>query len=574
MTTDPPTRPPDPASGALRFALTAGAWFIGLFGLMRLGWVERQLLVPFAQLQERVADQLTGAPTDAVYVDASCSGGDAMALCLGAVLAFPAPWSARLRGVGVGLLVIAAFNIVRIGNLSLVAVYPSLLDILHVYVWPAILILVAVAYVYAWMRRQMGPAVHGAGSDPGAAWHGPARRFLLLTVVGTAAYFAAAGWVYESALLRTLGGWVAMTSAGILAALGVSATASGNIVTTTHGAFIVTQECIATPLIPVYVAGALAVPFARWQRVAALGAAPAIFFLLGVARLLVLALPTTLIASHTVAIHAFSQMLVAGLLVAGLAGLSARSVGRPHPARRAVGAIGVGIVAAVVVGPLWSDLLHRAVDGGQLLVQHGGHRLVDDPQGAITILPALQLGLCARVLGGRRLAWALAATGSRDRGASRTAAHGRAGARRVVAPSGVRPPREPDPRLGRRCAAWRWSGCCGGRASLSHHLYPCRCTRCRSPAREPCPRRGVDAAYQEDPTRTTSVVRRGLDRTPHGESRQRLGVVAPRGPPGPQRRVPRTGNPPTLATARLKWVRGRVVKAKASVSTSFAKTKQ
>ena len=211
MTTDPQTRPPDPppSSGVLRFALTAGAWFIGLFGLMRLGWVERQILLPFAQLQERVADQLTGVQTDAVYVDASCSGGDAMALCLGAVLAFPATWSARLRGAGIGLLVIAAFNIVRIGNLSLVAAYPSLLDLLHIYVWPAILILVAVAYVYAWMRRQMGPAVHGAGSDPGAAWHGPARRFLLLTVVGTAAYFAAAGWVYESALLHTLGVWVA-----------------------------------------------------------------------------------------------------------------------------------------------------------------------------------------------------------------------------------------------------------------------------------------------------------------------------------------------------------------------------
>ena len=313
MTTDPQTRPPDPppSSGVLRFALTAGAWFIGLFGLMRLGWVERQILLPFAQLQERVADQLTGVQTDAVYVDASCSGGDAMALCLGAVLAFPATWSARLRGAGVGLLVIAAFNIVRIGNLSLVATHPTLLDLLHIYIWPAILIVVAVAYVYAWMRRQMGPAASGAGPDPGVAWQGPARRFLLLTVVGTVAYFAAAGWVYESALLHTLGVWVAMTSAGILATLGVSATASGNIVTTTHGAFIVTQECIATPLIPVYVAGALAVPFARWQRVAALGAAPAIFFLLGVARLLVLALPTTLIASHTVAIHAFSQVLVA-----------------------------------------------------------------------------------------------------------------------------------------------------------------------------------------------------------------------------------------------------------------------
>ena len=321
MTTDPQTRPPDPppSSGVLRFALTAGAWFIGLFGLMRLGWVERQLLLPFAQLQERVADQLTGVQNDAVYVDASCSGGDAMALCLGAILAFPATWSARLRGVGVGLLVIAAFNIMRIGNLSLLGDNLPLLALLHDYIWPGILIMVAVAYVYAWMRRQMEPATRGAGSDPDAAWHGPARRFLLLTVVGTVAYFAAAGWVYESALLRTLGVWVATTGAGILAALGVSATATGNVVRTTHGAFIVTQECIATPLIPVYVAGALAVPIARWRRAAALGAAPAIFFLLGVARLLVLALPTTLVASHTVAIHAFSQVLVAGLLVAGLA---------------------------------------------------------------------------------------------------------------------------------------------------------------------------------------------------------------------------------------------------------------
>ena len=398
MTTDPQTRPPDPppSSGVLRFALAAGAWFVGLFGLMRLGWVERQILLPFAQLQERVADQLTGVQTDAVYVDASCSGGDAMALCLGAVLAFPATWSARLRGVGVGLLVIAAFNIVRIGNLSLLGDNLPLLALLHDYLWPAILIVVAVVYVYAWMRRQLDdPAAGGAGPDPGVAWHGPARRFLLFTVVGTVAYFAVAGWLYESALLRTLGVWVATTGAGILAALGVSATATGNVVRTTHGAFIVTQECIATPLIPVYVAGALAVPLARWRRATALGAAPAIFFLLGVARLLVLALPTTLVASHTVAIHAFSQVLVAGLLVAGLAVLSARSVGHPHPARQAVGAIGVGIVAALAAGPLWSNLMHWAVDVGQLLVQHGGHRPVDDPQGALAILPALQLGLCA-----------------------------------------------------------------------------------------------------------------------------------------------------------------------------------
>ena len=52
------------------------------------------LLTPFAQVQQGVADQLTGAPSDLVYANASCSGGDPMALCMGAIFAFPATWGA------------------------------------------------------------------------------------------------------------------------------------------------------------------------------------------------------------------------------------------------------------------------------------------------------------------------------------------------------------------------------------------------------------------------------------------------------------------------------------------------
>ena len=409
MTTAPhPPPPATPPPGMLRFALTAAAWFIGLFGVLRLDWMERAVLEPMAQLQQRVADQLTGAPSNLVYADASCSGGDAMALCLGTVMAFPAAtWSARLRGAAVGIGVIAVFNTLRLGTLSLVAATPSLLDLLHVYIWPSILILVAVAYVYAWMRRQQHADASRADGDHGRAWHAPARRFLGLTVVGTGAYFAAAGWLYESTLLYTLGGWVATTGAALMTAIGVSAAASANLVRTAHGAFLVTQECIATPLIPVYAAAVLSAPLARVWRIAALGATPVIFFLLGVARLLVLALPSTLVASPTVAIHAFSQVLVAGLLVAGLAVLSARAGDRPHPGRRVVWAMGAGLVAALAAGPLWSDLLHRVGAGVQLLVQHGGHSLIADPQGAVAILPAFQLGLCAALCSavGARGAW-------------------------------------------------------------------------------------------------------------------------------------------------------------------------
>ena len=115
-----------------------------------------------------MADQLTGAPSDLVYADASCSGGDPMALCAGAILAFPAAWGARLRGAAVGLTAITALNVVRLGNLSLVAEDRALLDLLHVYVWPGILILAAAGFVYAWRAGRGKPrtAAPAAGRRP------------------------------------------------------------------------------------------------------------------------------------------------------------------------------------------------------------------------------------------------------------------------------------------------------------------------------------------------------------------------------------------------------------------------
>ena len=136
---------------------------------MRLPWVERVVLTPFAEVQQRVADQLTGAPSNLVYADASCSGGDPLALCAGAIFAFPATWGERLRGAAVGFTLITAFNVVRLGNLSLVAEDKALLDLLHVYVWPA--------GPDSWSRR--GSCTSGWGgraSEPTAGRGAGARR--------------------------------------------------------------------------------------------------------------------------------------------------------------------------------------------------------------------------------------------------------------------------------------------------------------------------------------------------------------------------------------------------------------
>ena len=212
-----------------------------------------------------MADQLTGAPSDLVYADASCSGGDPLALCARAIFAFPATWGSRLRGAAVGFTVITALNIVRLGHLSLVAENRALLDLLHVYVWPGILILVAAGFVYGWMGRQgFGvaggpPAVQGSGPGASGTAGGfvlgaAARRFLLLAAFLVAVYFATAPLFYESAFVDVVAGWIAVTGGAILAAAGTTVAVSGAIIRTAPGGFIVTQECIFTPLIPLYVA--------------------------------------------------------------------------------------------------------------------------------------------------------------------------------------------------------------------------------------------------------------------------------------------------------------------------------
>ena len=396
-------KPADPApagsasDGMLRFTLVTGAWFVGLFGLMRLPWVERTLLEPFAQLQQGVADQLTGAPSDLVYADASCSGGDPMALCAGAVLAFPAAWGARLRGAAVGLTVITVLNVVRLGNLSLVAEDQALLDVLHVYVWPGILILAAAGFVYAWMGWQGrgadggpgGGAAHGALS--GGTVLGPAaRRFLLLAALLVVAYFATAPFFYQSPAVDVIAGWIAMAGGTILAAVGTTARVEGALIYTAHGAFIVTQECIFTPLIPLYLAGALAAPLGWKRRTAMLLVTPAVFFALGVSRLLVLAVPAAVVGSYVTAIHAFSQTLVAVLLVAAAA-FGAAGGGRRGAARGCL-AIGVGAVAAFAAAPVLGAVVGGAVTGLQALAGHAGHAFGED-QGAWAILPAFQVGL-------------------------------------------------------------------------------------------------------------------------------------------------------------------------------------
>src|SRR5687767_13639279 len=128
-------------------------------------------------MQATLAARLLGAPTAPIEATTACSGADALALCLAAVLAYPVAWRTRLLGAFGGVALILVLNSLRIGTLGRAAASPALFNALHVYVWPALLTVFVAAYVLTWMRvtdQRSVTQTEGASS----------RRFIALTIGG------------------------------------------------------------------------------------------------------------------------------------------------------------------------------------------------------------------------------------------------------------------------------------------------------------------------------------------------------------------------------------------------------
>ena len=374
---------PAPFREARNFALRAVAWSIGLFGLLRLNWVEAHAVVPLTQVQARMALGLFGTSALPVEVTLACSGADALALCLGAIFAYPVRWRMRLAGAGAGAVLILGLNTVRIGTLGRVTASPAWFNALHVYLWPALLTLAIAGYVFAWMRfadrRQLQDESSVSRELRPIEYPAPTRRFAVLTVAFLALFLAASPLYLESAGVLALAGFIARAAAMILGAAGVSAQAATNVLWTSRGSFIVTQECISTPLVPVYLA-AICAYSTTWRRLilGGLAAAP-LFIALGIVRLLVVALPDAIVTSPLFMVHNFYQLLL-GAVVVFLAA-QWRHGGNAAPWRALIGIV-VGIAFVRLLGPFYTRI-----------VTYPAGAPIDDPQGAIALLPAFQIGL-------------------------------------------------------------------------------------------------------------------------------------------------------------------------------------
>jgi len=360
-------------TSAHKFILRGLAAGLGLFGLLRLAWTEAHVVLPATQMQARLAARWFGEPTSPVAATLACSGADALALCLGAVLAYPAAWRTRFTGVAGGAVLIVSLNTIRIGTLGRAAASPAWFTALHLYIWPAVLTLAIAGYVFAWMRY----ADRSSRWPPLRAVPPPSRRFIVLTIVFSLLFLATSPLYLESARVLALAGVVAGAAAITLTSVGIPAHAAANVLWTGSGGFLVTQECVATPLIPVYLAAVCAYA-ATWRRltVGVVATLP-LFLALGLARLLLVALPAA-VASPLFWVHAFYQLLFGAILIWA----AALWRDRPTAGRHALAGILAGVVSGMLAAPLLGHVV-AAVAGAP----------PDDPQGAIAFLPVFQVAL-------------------------------------------------------------------------------------------------------------------------------------------------------------------------------------
>lgn len=95
----------------------------------------------------------------AVSIEAGCNGVEATIVLVAAVLAFPAPWRARLLAIGAGFAAVQAMNILRIISLFYLGRWNmDAFTWVHLYLWPVLIMLdvliVFVVYLRWLSRRQ------------------------------------------------------------------------------------------------------------------------------------------------------------------------------------------------------------------------------------------------------------------------------------------------------------------------------------------------------------------------------------------------------------------------------------
>ena len=158
-----------------RFVIVFGLILGLLFTLEMLPPVQEHLIAPFTGILTSISAAIV-LPFDssvvsygkvlqfqdsgfAVSIEAGCNGVEATIVLIAAVIAFPAGWQARLLAVGLGFLAVQAMNILRIISLFYLGNWNmTFFSWVHLYLWPALIMLDVLIVFIVYLRYLAGKA--------------------------------------------------------------------------------------------------------------------------------------------------------------------------------------------------------------------------------------------------------------------------------------------------------------------------------------------------------------------------------------------------------------------------------
>jgi exosortase/archaeosortase family protein len=392
-----------------RFIVAGACWSAVLLAALHNPLVQRAVIAPYVAWQAVLARGSAGSSS--VVVDLSCAGTDVIALSVAAILAYPISWGRRFGGLAGVTIWLMTLNALRIMTLFAVAGTPAF-DVLHLYLWPALLILGAAGFVFVWIWT--GDTIWDGRTDT-------VRRLVLVAPPVVAAYVVALPSLLRSFALQELATRAAVASAAILRLMGVDASTGGSTLVVASTALVITPECITTPLMPVFLACAFALPRRNSARLIAAVLFVPLFAILAVARLLTVALPPVLLSTPLYLTHGFHQLVLGVGCIAAAAFVVPASSGMPGPSTRVYmraigGTILFLLLLALLARPAQVSLDFLAEQVRRVLPHIRSTADPYDVQGAFAIMPAYEIallvGLIAAayvVLAPARIAMAVAA---------------------------------------------------------------------------------------------------------------------------------------------------------------------
>ena len=115
-------------------------------------WIGNGILRVLGQGTETIGEIIT-SPEFSINISKGCDGLAPIALLVAGILIYPSKWKYKWPGILVGTGLLILLNLIRIVSLYFVGRYiPNLFDLMHIEVWQAIFIIIAVALWLIWLN--------------------------------------------------------------------------------------------------------------------------------------------------------------------------------------------------------------------------------------------------------------------------------------------------------------------------------------------------------------------------------------------------------------------------------------